>query len=287
MRVDAGVLSWPAKTTMPRMKFRMLCLMFLLAAGAAGQQKDQAPPNNETGKAISADQVPGRRELMRNKRVIVAAIELEPGKSVPMHRHERDSVTVMLTDGELRETVADDSGAVKSGTKKVGRGFSRLGGALRVPGANSDKVEAGAVNFNPAGYTHAHENKGKGTMRAVTIEFLEPAGKREDPSRKQNKYCNQDNRQVCVEERYLFCTDKFCVEEVTMDPTAVTSRHSHVADHMLVAITDYRLSDDIAGKGKKLRVKKAGEVEYVPSGIAHQLTNAGPNRARFVVIAFR
>jgi quercetin dioxygenase-like cupin family protein len=56
---------------------------------------------------------------------------------------------------------------------------------------------------------------------------------------------------------------------------------------MLVAITDYTLTDEIVGKGKKVRTKKAGEVEYIPMGITHQLTNTGAAAARFIVIAFK
>jgi len=90
-----------------------------------------------------------------------------------------------------------------------------------------------------------------------------------------------------VDEKYLFCTDKFCVEDVTMDPGAMSTKHSHSTDHMLVAVTDYQLTDVIVGKPKKVRTKKAGEVEYIPAGITHQLTNTGAAKARFVVIAFK
>jgi hypothetical protein len=67
----------------------------------------------------------------------------------------------------------------------------------------------------------------------------------------------------------------------------VSSKHSHATDHMLIAISDYELSDSIVGKGTRVRSKKAGEVEYIRSGITHQLTNSGPAPARFVVIAFK
>jgi oxalate decarboxylase/phosphoglucose isomerase-like protein (cupin superfamily) len=55
---------------------------------------------------------------------------------------------------------------------------------------------------------------------------------------------------------------------------------------MLVALTDYQLTD-VSQKGKVIRSQKAGEVEYIPAGITHQLTNSGERQARFVVIAFK
>lgn len=251
-----------------------------------------SPQSSETAKAktekqkevaaIPASQVPGRRELMRNKKVIVTTTTIAPGASLPMHRHERDYVGVILTDGQVRQTLADQ-GAVAGTSKKMGRVF----GAMHVPGATGDKVQAGDTAYHEAGFTHAEENKGKSEVRAVTVEFLQPAGKEQDPQKKSNRYCNQNDKKICVEEKYLFCTDTFCVEDVTLDAGAVSTKHSHSTDHMLVAITDYQLTDEIVGKGKKVRTKKAGEVEYIPMGITHQLTNTASAAARFIVIAFK
>jgi quercetin dioxygenase-like cupin family protein len=300
------------------MKRTTVLLITLLVATCFAQtskEKSQPPAGKKaeakTFAAIPASQVPGRRELMRNKRVIVSTIVLEPGKALPMHNHKYDYVTVVLTDGQLRETAADQ-GAMTGTSKKMGRVF----GAMHVPGAAGDKVQAGEAVYHQAGYTHADENKGKTQMRAVTVDFLEPAGKQQEPKEKSSKYCGEQSpgkqspvassqsaekakanakaseaakpkADACVSEKYLFCADKFCVEDVTMDPGAMSTKHSHSTDHMLVAVTDYQLTDNIVGKPKKVRTKKAGEVEYIPAGITHQLTNTGAGKARFVVIAFK
>ena len=242
-------------------------------AFAQNSEKPAAP--------MPASQIPQRHELLRNKKVIISTTELPSGQSVPLHRHEHDYVTVVLTDGQLHETV-EDQGAMKSGSKKMGRLF----GAMHVPGATGDRVEKGEVVYNRAGYTHSDENKGKTTMRAVTVDFLEPAGKQQDASRNSNKYCNAKDKKVCVDEKYLFCTDKFCVEDVTMDPGAQSTKHSHATDHLLIALTDYHFTDAIAGKGTIVRARKAGEIEYIKSGINHQLTNTGKDPARFIVVLF-
>jgi quercetin dioxygenase-like cupin family protein len=280
----------------------VLLVAVLLAQSPVASSQSSEKPKDEKAKpavaAIPASQVPGRRELMRNKKVIVSTTAIAPGASLPMHRHERDYVGIILTDGQIRQTIADQ-GAGASTSKKMGRVF----GAMHVPGATGDKVQAGDVGYHQAGYTHAEENKGKTETRAVTVEFLEPAGERQDPKEKSNKYCGEEPSAVssqpsakskatakakaCVDEKYLFCTDKFCAEDVTMDPGAMSTKHSHSTDHMLVAVTDYQLTDVIVGKPKKVRTKKAGEVEYIPAGITHQLTNTGAAKARFVVIAFK
>jgi quercetin dioxygenase-like cupin family protein len=77
------------------------------------------------------------------------------------------------------------------------------------------------------------------------------------------------------------------VEDVTMAPGAVTTKHSHATDHMLVAVSDYELTDQVEGKGAVVRTRKSGEVEYIPAGITHRLTNTGQAPARFTVIVWR
>lgn len=249
--------------------------MLSLCASAQQAANPQAKQSPDTA-------APVRHELLRNNKVIVSAAELQAGQVLPMHKHEHDYVVVRINEGQIRETV-QDQGAMRSGSRKMGRMF----GAMHVPGATGDKVQAGDVQYHPAGYTHSEENKGKSAVRSVLVEFVEPAGKEKDPERRSSKYCNPDNNKICVEERYLSCTDRFCVEDVTMDPGAVSSKHSHATDHMLIAISDYRLSDAIVGRGTRVRSKKTGEVEYIRSGITHQLTNSGTAPARFVVIAFK
>jgi len=273
-------------STIHRMTRTLLLVLALFTqlplANGQSSEKGEKPVKQNEPAAIPASQVPGRRELMRNRKLIVTTTTIAPGASLPMHRHERDYVSVILTDGQIRQTVADQ-GAVAGTGKKVGRVF----GAIHVPGATGDKVQPGEVGYHQAGYTHAEENKGKTEVRAVTIDFLERAGKQQDPPRGSNKYCNENDKKICVDEKYLFCTERFCVEDVTMDPGAISTKHSHSTDHMLVAITDYQLTDVIVGKGRKVRTKKAGEVEYIPQGLTHQLTNTGGAKARFIVIAFK
>jgi quercetin dioxygenase-like cupin family protein len=283
-----------------------LAFFVISAVLATATAQDNPAQNDEKPRkasiAVPASQIPQRRELMRNKKVIVSTTELQPGKAVPMHRHERDYVTIVLTDGVLRETEESQS-AMRSGERKMERMF----GAMHVPGASGDKVRAGEVVYHEAGYTHANDNRGESVMQAVTVEFLEPAGKQRDPEAKPNRYCSADEPPLenaqsqggtmdlgaggkralrCVEEKYLFCTEKFCVEDVTIDPGALTTKHSHATDHLLVAVTDYQLTD-ISQKGKTVRSRKAGGFEYIPAGITHQLTNSGKKQARFVVIAFK
>ena len=143
------------------------------------------------------------------------------------------------------------------------------------------------VKLHPAGTSVSIKNTWKDSLRSVEVEFAEPIGPTEPPTAKRAHYCNDEDKKACVTENFLFCTPKLCVEEVTMAPGARSTRHSHDTEHMLVAISDYPLVDDVSGKGLMDRTVKSGGVEYLPAGITHVLTNAGKSEVRLVAIIFR
>jgi uncharacterized RmlC-like cupin family protein len=92
-------------------------------------------------------------------------------------------------------------------------------------------------------------------------------------------YCNPDSTTACVDEKQTFCTEKVCVENVTIAPA---TKHGHTTDPMLAAVSDYELTDRVEGKGIIVRRRKSGEVEYIPAGITHRIANAAaaPELAR-------
>jgi quercetin dioxygenase-like cupin family protein len=201
-----------------------------------------------------------RKEIFKNNRVNVSLVNIAVGETTPVHKHSRDFISVYLSGDHLQQTV--------SGEKP-----------------DTQKIEAGEVRFRNAGYTHSTKNVGTAPFQAVMVEFADAQG----PSKKVHKKSHTctPNSKLCVDEKELFCTDKVCVEDVEMAPGSVTVRHSHATDHMLVAVSDYELTDEVEGKGTVVRRHKSGEVEYIPAGITHRLTNTGKERARFTVILWK
>src|SRR4051794_28985587 len=231
---------------------RLIAFTVLFCAACAGQRPAPIPDS----------QVPQRKEIFRNRRVIVSVLELAPGEATPMHQHARDMLAIFVNGGKTSNTIY--------GSKP-----------------SADRMAVGEVRFKNAGYSHATRNDGVDRFRVDIIEFADPQGKTEKTANKKAHYCNPDSKTACVNEDSLFCTAKVCVEDVTIAPGAVTTRHSHSTDHMLVAISDYELTDTVEGKGKTVRTRKSGELEYIPAGITHQLTNSGPAAARFIVVVWR
>lgn len=205
---------------------------------------------------------PMRKQVFQNDRLTAYAIDIVPGQSSPMHRHEHDMLTVSVSDGILKIT-------------NEGHGPTEV------------KLKAGEVNFQSGGFSHSVANAGKSDFRAVDIEFAASQGKQVSPAHKKTHYCNSGSKEACVTEKYLFCTAKFCAEDVTMGPGAKTTQHSHDTEHMLIAISDYSLADDTTGKGVTQREVKTGGVEYLPAGITHALTNTGKEEAKFIAIIFK
>ncbi len=230
---------------------RRAAALLLLCAACAGQVPTPTPDSG----------VPQRKEILRNHRVTVSLLELAPREATPMHRHDRDILAVFVDGGRVRNTVL-------------------------VHKAVADKVAVGEVRFLNAGYAHAIKNEGSGRLRVVIVEFADPQGKIEKVGTASH-YCNPGSTTACVDEKQLFCTEKVCVEDVSIAPGAITTKHSHTTDHMLVAVSDYELTDRVAGKGIVVRTRKSGEVEYIPAGITHRLTNTGQAPARFTVIVWR
>lgn len=228
-------------------------ILIVLLCGMAVAQSQAPIPDSE---------VPQRKEIFRNNHMTAFLLQLAPQEGTPMHVHDRDFLTVFVTGGQIRHT-------------EFGHRPSR------------QNIAQGTVRFRNTGFAHASQNQGNRAFRAVIVEFAEPQGKTEKVRTKSSHYCNPGSETVCVDEKYLFCTAKVCVEDVTMAAGAVSTKHSHTTDHMLIAVSDYQLTDQAEGKSTTVRTRWAGEVEYIPAGITHQLTNTGKGAARFIVVVWR
>src|ERR1700730_83923 len=249
-KVDSIIGPTTIRLELPPMR-RAAAALLLLCAACAGQVPVPIPDS----------EVPQRKEILRNHRVTVSLLELATGEATPMHQHDRDMLAVFVDGGRTRNTVLGHKAA-------------------------ADKMTVGEARFLNAGYAHATKNEGAGRLRVVIVEFADPQGKMEKGGTASH-YCNPGTTTACVDEKQLFCTAKVCVEDVSIAPGAVTTKHSHTTDHMLVAVSDYDLTDQVEGKGTVVRTRKSGEVEYIPAGITHRITNTGQAPARFTVIVWR
>lgn len=233
------------------MKFAFFAV--LLGSIAAFAQ-DASPAKSDIGSV--------RKQILKNDRVTVYEVNIPVGQSIAKHRHEHDVLAVYISGGTTKTSTNDQAPV-------------------------TNKYAAGDVRYRPAPFSHAVQNTGKEAMRIVDVEFADPQGLQEKPPIKKSHYCNPGSKEACVTEEYLLCTPKFCAEDVTMGPGAMSSKHTHDTEHMLIGITDYKLDDDTTGKGVIHRSVKSGGVEYLPAGITHVLTNTSNSTVRFIAIIFK
>jgi quercetin dioxygenase-like cupin family protein len=222
--------------------------VFLLLSAACAAQSSPA-------------QLPQGKEILHNQRVTVTLFEIAPKQSVPGQPGKQDSLAVFLDAGRIQN-------------KLLNRRFM------------TDKVTPGEVRFREAPAPSAIINEGDAPFRVAVVEFAEPQGKLQKLGTTSHT-CNPGSTTACFDEHNLFCTEKVCVEDVVIAPATITHKHSHATDHMLIAVSDYELTDQVVGKGAQLRTRKSGEAEYIPAGITHQITNTGKAPAHFTVIVWR
>ena len=231
---------------------KVLILLLTLCKFAAAQET--AP--------ISALEVKYRRQIFKNDRVSVFLLEIPPNHASLMHRHDTDILSIFVAGGETKGTIYGKP-------------------------PREDKFTVGEVRFRPAGFTHSTENIGTNVFRSVILEFNSPMGAIELTKPPDSRYCNPGSETACVDEKYLFCTAKFCVQELSIAPGAVWRNNQHASDQMLVAVSDYKLSYKRKGRAANVRERKSGEVEYLTGGSTRQWANAASAPARIIAVVFR
>ena len=232
---------------------RRVIPFLLLAALALAAQTPESP--------VPITSEPSHHLYLENDQVRVFQVEAPPHAATLVHQHDHDYIFVSLGASDLRNEV-------------VGKAPVEL------------KLDDGEVHWSKGGFAHRIINLSDQPFRNVTIELLRAQGAATPSTQPASRYCNPGSQTACVSERYLFCTERVCVSDVTMGPGAATMRHTHSTDHMVVAVTDMQMTDEIEGKPAVERTIKAGSAAYIEAGITHRLIN-GAQAARFITLQFK
>jgi quercetin dioxygenase-like cupin family protein len=199
--------------------------------------------------------------LVENERVRVTRVEVAKDGSLPEDK-KLDVITVQLSPGE---TEFRDPPQV----------------------AKTELAGAGQVHYFVTRSQRSIKNVSKQPLSFIQIQFLDSPGKYVALDLPVTHYCNPGAKKHCVTEQYLFCTDRFCAETVTMDPGSVSTQHTHDSDHMVIPTTDFTWREDVLGKPSSTHELKSGEAYYFDAGVTHRLTNAGTTTAKMFVIQFK
>jgi quercetin dioxygenase-like cupin family protein len=148
------------------------------------------------------------------------------------------------------------------------------------------KLQDGQTAFGQAPLAHVVRDLAATPFRNVTIEFLQDDKAHRAPSAPWD-----EERGLHILEggtqHIMFVQDGVRVSEVDLQPGGMVPKHHHSGPHLLVAVTDLELENDVAGKGTLQINLKAGDIKWVPGGFTHTLMNAGKQPAKFVILEFR
>jgi len=230
---------------------KILALALLAVAGIATQQR--AP--------VSADEVTLRHKIYGDSRVTIFLLDIPPGQATVEHRHDRDMLSVFVNGGRTRAS---------------------FNGAAPV----EDTFMPGDVRFRSAGFTHSTENIGTDRFLSVILEFVGPQGPRAPVARTATHPCEAGSRPACVDEKPLLCTNTFCVDDLTMASHAVRPAGEMSGDRILIAVSDYTLSEEAPGSASVVHTRKSGETEIIAAGRAKRWINAS-DPAHLVIVTFR
>jgi quercetin dioxygenase-like cupin family protein len=206
---------------------------------------------------------PHHHLAFENASVRAFHVDLPPHAETLMHWHRHDYINVTL-------------------------GASEVVNAVQGKDPVTIKLQDGETRFSPAPFAHIARNVSDQPFRNLAIEILDDAKLRQSTA-KWPEDRGLDILQGGTAE-ILFVKDAIRVTEFELQPGGVVPKHHHTGPHLLVAVSDLDLRDDVRsdheGKGRMPGHFKSGDSKWLPGGYSHTITNVGSRPAKFVTLEF-
>jgi quercetin dioxygenase-like cupin family protein len=212
------------------------------------------------GQSVSEVEItaePHHHLALENQYVRVFKVDVPPHDATLMHRHRHDYVFVTL-------------------------GTSQVSNEVEGKPAATLRLQDGEARFTPGNFAHIARNLASTPFRNVTIEFLR------DKTTAQAKWDQERGLNVLSggTQEILFVKDGVRVSEIELQPGGVLPKHHHTGPHLVVAISDLDLRNDVEGKPASTAELKSGDIKWIAGGYTHTLTNVGKQQ-KFVTLEFR
>jgi quercetin dioxygenase-like cupin family protein len=191
---------------------------------------------------------PSYRLLLDNSSVRAFLVEIAPGKSTQLHWHDYDYMVVTLADSTVGELVMKPK---NEGDAKKHRPTSGSMATYKLDKKFGDEWRT------KGGILQILTNAMDVPYRNVTLEFRGSEKKVPETT------------------------------AIVLKTGESATRDWQSANHLLVFLTDTKLTDAVPGQPETLLEHKAGEVAWLPAGKSHTFTNAKTGPALVTTVEFR
>lgn len=234
---------------MPRL---LLAICLLLGLSCFAQQQP-----------VDVSSEPHHHHVLNNLFVRVYDVRVEPNQSTLMHQHGHDYLGIFLGDSDFANIKADGQSA-------------------------DAKIKDGEVRFASAPVVHEVQDKAAVPFRNITIELMQPTTHEKacTESCQIPVPCASTDKSACASAEKLMTADQWSVSRITIPPGATYPQHTHLANFLVIPLTDANLKIRNQDGPQTPARYKTGEVRWNNPSV-HTVTNAGSKTARLVVLEFR
>lgn len=234
---------------MPRL---LLAISLLLGLSGFAQQQP-----------VDVSSEPHHHHVLNNLFVRVYDVSIAPNQSTLMHRHGHDYLGIFLGDSDFANIEPDGQSSMA-------------------------KIGDGEVRFASSPVVHAVQDKASGPFRNITIELMQPTTHEKacTESCQIPVPCTSADKSACASVEKLMTADQWSVTRITIPPGATYPQHTHLANFLVIPLTDAHLKIRNQNGPQKPVSYKTGQVRWNNPSV-HSVTNAGQNTAKLVVLEFR
>jgi len=194
------------------------------------------------------------KTLLENSRVRVMEVSLKPGEKVGTHSHP-DHVVYFLTDGKIKETLADGKSNELSGKAGEAKGMKAV--------------------------IHSTENVGTAPLRGIVVELKEPAS---SPSAATP--VDKDPVKLAPDQvKVLFENERIRVIQGRSKPGGKVVMHSH-PDSVSYAVNDVKVKSTTSDGKVTEKAWKAGDISWNDAW-SHAVENVGTTEGSLVTFELK
>jgi hypothetical protein len=207
---------------------------------------------------------PHHHLILHNDLVNVYSVEVPPKDSVLLHKHDLDAIGIMLSDAEI---------------------------TVRAPGKpdSQQKVVAGQLRLQQAGYVHSTSIDGDAAYRNVTVEFLLPQQERRNIcsgviSTQPLNCPSAQPGSSAFSEQPQFETNQTKIGLIRLKPQQSAALDASVQSRLVVVLDDAAVVSGVNSPPKALR---SGDFLWSDSNSRGAIVeNTGSKEVRLVTFVF-